>query len=93
MAGRQTSSLARVGSWALALVLTVAYGAAALALLTAEAFATTLAVACCGFVSVRNEAAVRAYEQAGFRWRRIWLQHRPRHFHLFVDVGREFGLR
>ena len=31
-----------------------------------------LAVACCGFVSVRNEAAVRAYERAGFRWRRIW---------------------
>jgi RimJ/RimL family protein N-acetyltransferase len=47
-------------------------GAAALALLAEEAFATTLAVACCGFVSVRNEAAVRAYEQAGFRWRRIW---------------------
>ena len=47
-------------------------GAAALGLLTAEAFATTLAVACCGLVSIRNEAAVRAYERAGFRWRRIW---------------------
>jgi RimJ/RimL family protein N-acetyltransferase len=46
-------------------------GAAALALLTAEVFATTLAVACCGVVSVRNEAAVRAYERAGFRWQRI----------------------
>jgi hypothetical protein len=33
MAGRRTSSLARVSSWALALVLTVAYGAAGLALL------------------------------------------------------------
>ena len=29
-------------------------------------------VACCGLVSIRNEAAVRAYERAGFRWRRIW---------------------
>jgi RimJ/RimL family protein N-acetyltransferase len=47
-------------------------GAAALALLTEEVFATTLAVACCAFVSIRNEAAVRAYEGTGFRWRRIW---------------------
>jgi RimJ/RimL family protein N-acetyltransferase len=47
-------------------------GAAALALLTEEVFATTLAVACCGIVSIRNEAAVRAYERAHFRWRRIW---------------------
>ena len=47
-------------------------GAAALALLAEEVFATTLAVACCAFVSVRNEAAVRAYERTGFRWRRIW---------------------
>ena len=46
-------------------------GGAALSLLADEAFATTLAVACCGFVSVRNEAAVRAYERAGFRWQRI----------------------
>jgi aminoglycoside 6'-N-acetyltransferase len=50
-------------------------GAAALSLLTEEVFATTLAVACCGLVSIRNEGAVRAYERAGFRWRRIW--HEP----------------
>jgi hypothetical protein len=42
------------------------------ALLAAEVFATTLAVACCGLVSIRQETMVRAYEQAGFRWRRIW---------------------
>jgi aminoglycoside 6'-N-acetyltransferase len=47
-------------------------GAAALALLAQEVFATTLAVACAGIVSIRNEAAVRAYERAGFRWRRVW---------------------
>ncbi len=47
-------------------------GAIALARLVDEVFATTLAVACCGLVSVRNEAAVRAYERAGFAWRRIW---------------------
>jgi aminoglycoside 6'-N-acetyltransferase len=46
--------------------------AAAIDLLVAEVFATTLAVACCGIVSIRNEAAARAYEQAGFRWLRIW---------------------
>jgi RimJ/RimL family protein N-acetyltransferase len=45
---------------------------AALALLTDEVFATTLAVACSAVVSIRNEAAVRAYERAGFRWMRIW---------------------
>ena len=45
---------------------------AALALLTDEVFATTLAVACAGVVSIRNEAAARAYERVGFRWRRIW---------------------
>jgi hypothetical protein len=28
-----------------------------------------------------------------FRWRCTWLLHRSRHFHLFVDVGRPFGLR
>lgn len=47
-------------------------GADALELIVAEVFATTLAVACCGIVSVRNESAVRAYERAGFRWQRIW---------------------
>ena len=43
-------------------------GSAVLALLTEEVFATTLAVACSGLVSIRNEAAARAYERAGFRW-------------------------
>ena len=47
-------------------------GAAALARLTGEVFATTLAVACASVVSIRNEAAVRAYERAGFHWRRVW---------------------
>jgi RimJ/RimL family protein N-acetyltransferase len=47
-------------------------GHAALALLTQEVFATTLAMACSAVVSIRNEAAVRAYERAGFRWLRIW---------------------
>ena len=42
------------------------------AVLAAEVFATTLAVACCGLISIRQETMVRAYEQAGFRWRRIW---------------------
>lgn len=45
---------------------------AVLVLLCDEVFATTLAVACSGVVSIRNEAAVRAYERAGFRWLRIW---------------------
>ena len=45
---------------------------AALVLLTEEVFATTLAVACSAVVSIRNEAAARAYERAGFRWLRIW---------------------
>lgn len=48
------------------------YGGRALELLTDEVFATTLAVACCIFVSVKNERAVRAYERAGFRWLCIW---------------------
>lgn len=47
-------------------------GIRALGLLREEVFATTLAVAVCVFASVRNEAAVRAYERAGFRWQRIW---------------------
>jgi aminoglycoside 6'-N-acetyltransferase len=45
---------------------------AALALLVEEVFTTRLAVACCAVVSVRNEAAARAYERTGFRWTRIW---------------------
>jgi RimJ/RimL family protein N-acetyltransferase len=48
------------------------FGAAALDQLAVEVFSTTLAVACCGLVSIRNEAGVRAYERARFRWRRIW---------------------
>ena len=47
-------------------------GSAALVLLVEEVFGTTLAVACSGFVPIRNEPLARAYEQAGFRWRRIW---------------------
>jgi aminoglycoside 6'-N-acetyltransferase len=50
----------------------VCTGAAVLALLSAEVFTTTLAVACSSVVSVRNEAAARAYERAGFRWQGIW---------------------
>lgn len=46
-------------------------GSAVLALLTEEVFATTLAVACSGLVSIRNEAAARAYERAGFRWLQV----------------------
>jgi len=46
--------------------------APALRLLTEEVFTTTLAVACCAVVPVRNEAGVRSYERAGFRWQRIW---------------------
>ena len=47
-------------------------GPRALAELRAEIFSTTLATAVCIFTSVENEQAVRAYEKAGFEWRRIW---------------------
>ena len=47
-------------------------GAQALALLKGEVFATTLAVAVAVFPSIANERAVRAYEKAGFRWKRVW---------------------
>lgn len=47
-------------------------GQIALSLLKEEVFATTLAVAVCVFPSIRNERAVRAYEKAGFQWKRIW---------------------
>jgi len=47
-------------------------GARALMLLKQEVFATTLAIAVCVFPSIANERAVRAYEKAGFRWRRVW---------------------
>jgi len=65
------------GTWHIGYLLTsgahhVRTGAAVLALLSAEVFATTLAVACSSVVSVKNETAARAYERAGFRWRRIW---------------------
>jgi RimJ/RimL family protein N-acetyltransferase len=46
---------------------------AVLALLAEEVFATTLAMACSGVVSIKNEAGDRAYERAGFRWQRIWI--------------------
>jgi aminoglycoside 6'-N-acetyltransferase len=47
-------------------------GQGALAQLKDEVFASTLALAVCVFPSIRNERAVRAYERAGFRWKRIW---------------------
>ena len=48
------------------------FGQIALAALKDEVFSTTLAVAVCVFPSIRNERAVRAYEKAGFKWKRIW---------------------
>jgi aminoglycoside 6'-N-acetyltransferase len=63
------------GSWTVAIFISDAQRghvvAAALMHLVEEVFATTLAIACCGVVPVRNEAAARAYEHARFRWRRI----------------------
>lgn len=47
-------------------------GEAALNLLAEEVFTTTFATALSVFVSVRNEAAVRAYERAGFKWVTVW---------------------
>lgn len=47
-------------------------GQQALMLLKAEVFQTTLAVCVSVFPSVKNERAVRAYEKAGFRWKRVW---------------------
>ena len=75
--GPQTGGLP-VGTWDVDLFIASAEhrqrgaGRAALALLVEEVFATRLAVACCGVVSIRNEAAARTYEKAGFRWSRIW---------------------
>ena len=40
--------------------------------LATEVFSTTLAVSCCTFVSLKNEAGIRTYERAGFRWIKIW---------------------
>ncbi|MCB1521640.1 MAG: GNAT family N-acetyltransferase [Hyphomicrobiaceae bacterium] len=48
------------------------YGERALNLIADEVFSTTFALALSVFVAVSNEAAVRAYERAGFRWARIW---------------------
>lgn len=48
------------------------FGQRALAMISDEVFATTLAVACSVLVSIRNETAARAYEKAGFGWREIW---------------------
>ena len=47
-------------------------GQSALTLLKDEVFGTTFAMAVCISPSVKNERAVRAYEKAGFRWKRIW---------------------
>ncbi len=47
-------------------------GERAVDLLADEVFSTTLALALSVFVSVKNEAAVRAYERAGFTWQQIW---------------------
>lgn len=66
------------GTWDLDLfIASAAYrgqgvGLKALDLLKSEVFSTTLATAVCVFASIRNEAAVRAYEKAGFVWQRIW---------------------
>jgi aminoglycoside 6'-N-acetyltransferase len=65
------------GTWDLDLFIASAdhrgqgYGGEAVRLLIDEVFSTTLAVAVSVFASIRNERAVRAYERAGFRWRRI----------------------
>jgi RimJ/RimL family protein N-acetyltransferase len=50
-------------------------GRCALDQLTAEVFATTLAVACSVVVAIRNEKAVRAFERAGFSW--VAIAHDP----------------
>lgn len=47
-------------------------GAEALRQLKGEVFGTTLALAVAVFPSLGNERAVRAYERAGFRWKRVW---------------------
>lgn len=47
------------------------HGLAALGMLADEVFGTTLALRLSVVVSVRNEAAVRVYEKAGFRWQRV----------------------
>lgn len=64
------------GTWYLNLLLTAEQRARelepmALALITGEVFATTLAVACAGLVSIRSETVARTYERAGFRWKQV----------------------
>ena len=46
-------------------------GRAALQLVATEVFATTLALGLIVVVALKHEAAVRAYEKAGFRWVRV----------------------
>lgn len=60
-------------------------GAAALKQIKAEVFSTTLATAVCVFASVANERAVRAYERAGFRWKRVL--NRPQQGHAWFMVA------
>lgn len=79
-AALDTASIAGVppGSWRASLFIGAlehrgrGHGQRALDLLTREVFATTLAVAVCILVSVRNERAARAYEKIGFRWTSIF---------------------
>lgn len=44
----------------------------ALAAVSEEVFSTTLAVACTASLPVTCEALVRAYENVGFHWIRVW---------------------
>lgn len=65
------------GSWQVAVLLAagphqVECRPRAIAAITEEVFATTLAVACAAVIPVTCEPVVRAYETAGFRWLRIW---------------------
>ncbi len=47
-------------------------GKQALELLAEDVFGSTFAMALSVFVSVKNEVAVRSYEQAGFKWVSVW---------------------
>ncbi|MEQ1613729.1 MAG: GNAT family N-acetyltransferase [Hyphomicrobiaceae bacterium] len=76
--GDQLPSDLEPGTWDIDLFIAspahrgIGAGAAALKLLRDEVFTTTLAVAVAVFASIANERAVRAYEKAGFRWKRVW---------------------
>lgn len=67
-----------IGTWDIDVLIAVperrgqGLGERAVDLLADEVFSTTMALALSVFVSVKNEAAVRAYERAGFQWRRVW---------------------